>query len=222
MPCESPPEAADHVNHTEPHKPPPARGTQRLLTRLRQFWHSEPPPSAATWNAEYDAGLWAYLGQLPELARFSVLIGYMTHFKPGGSILEIGCGEGVLYERMQAHGYSRYVGVDLSSSAIAKIRARDDRSAFFAADAERYIPDTKFDVAVFNEVLYYLHDPQAVVGRYARDLQTGGILLVSICTAVRRGTVILNGLKRTLRVLDETRVSHENNDWGWVITALQP
>jgi len=192
------------------------------LARFRRPWRRGAPPSAATWNAEYEAGRWTYLGQLPELARFSVLTGYMTHFKPGGSILDIGCGEGVLYERMQAHGYSRYVGVDLSSSAIAKIRVRDDRSAFFAADAERYIPDTKFDVTVFNEVLYYLHDPLAVVGRYARDLQTGGILLVSLCTTAKRGTVILNGLKRTLRVLDETRVSHRENAWSWLITVLQP
>jgi 2-polyprenyl-3-methyl-5-hydroxy-6-metoxy-1,4-benzoquinol methylase len=202
--------------------PRSASGAQRLLARFRRPWNRGAPPSAATWNAEYEAGRWTYLGELPELARFSVLIGYMTHFKPGGSILDIGCGEGVLYERTQAHGYSRYVGVDLSGSAIAKIRAHDDRSAFFAADAERYVPDGKFEITVFNEVLYYFHDPQAVAGRYAQDLQTGGILLVSTCTASRRGTGILDGLKRTLRVLDETRVSHGDNAWSWLITVLQP
>jgi SAM-dependent methyltransferase len=210
------------VNQAEPRKPRSASGTQRLLARFRRPWRRGSPPSAATWNAEYEAGRWTYLGQLPELARFSVLIGYMTHFKPGGSILDIGCGEGVLYERTQAHGYSRYVGVDLSSSAIAKIRARDDRSAFFAADAERYVPDGKFEITVFNEVLYYFHDPQAVAARYARDLQTGGILLVSTCTAFKRGAGILDGLKRTLRVLDETRVSQRDNAWSWLITVLQP
>jgi 2-polyprenyl-3-methyl-5-hydroxy-6-metoxy-1,4-benzoquinol methylase len=210
------------VNRAEPREPRPVSGARRLLARLRRPWHSEAPPSAATWNAQYEAGRWAYLGQLPELARFSVLIGYMTHFKPGGSILDIGCGEGVLYERMQAHGYSRYVGVDLSSSAIAKIRARDDRSAFFAADGEQYVPDGKFEITVFNEVLGYFHDPQAVVRRYARNLQTDGIILVSTCTAFKGGTGILDGLKRTLRVLDETRVTHQDNPWSWLITALQP
>jgi 2-polyprenyl-3-methyl-5-hydroxy-6-metoxy-1,4-benzoquinol methylase len=210
------------VNQAEPRKPRSASYAQRLLARLRRSWHNEAPRNAATWNAEYDAGRWTYLGELPERARFSVLTGYMTHFKPGGSILDIGCGEGVLYERMQAHGYSRYVGVDVSSSAIAKIRARDDRSAFFAADAERYVPDGKFEITVFNEMLYFLRDPQAVVGRYARDLQSGGILLVSTCTAFKGGTGILDGLKRTLRVLDETRVSHGDNAWSWLITAMQP
>lgn len=119
-PCESPPDAKQiTVNQAEPRKARSASGAQRLLARFRRTWRRGAPPSAATWNAEYEAGRWTYLGQLPELARFSVLIGY--HFKPGGSILDIGCGEGVLYERMQAHGYSRYVGVDLSRADAARV-----------------------------------------------------------------------------------------------------
>jgi 2-polyprenyl-3-methyl-5-hydroxy-6-metoxy-1,4-benzoquinol methylase len=193
---------------------------KRMLARLRRQRSS--PPSAATWNAQYDSGRWAYLGELRERARFCVLTGYMTHFKPGGSILDIGCGAGVLYEHMQPLGYARYVGVDLSSSAIAQIRSHDERSRFFAADGEHYVPEGSFDIAVFNEVLYFFQDARSAVQRYARCLSTGGVILVSTCTAFEGGIDMLDGLKGAFQVLDETRVTHGSNPWSWLITALAP
>jgi hypothetical protein len=58
------------------------------------------------------------------------------------------------------------------------------------------------------------------VERYARALNDGGILLLSINTAFRGGMAILTDLKRRYATLDETRVTHGNNDWSWVCTAL--
>jgi len=190
----------------------------RLLARLGA---REPAPSAATWDAQYAAGRWAYLGELPELARFSVLAGYLRHFKPGGAILDIGCGEGVLARRLHGGDYRRYVGVDLSATAIeAASRSAPPSTSWIAADGQSYAPTERFDAIVFNEVLYFFADPPATVARYAGALEDGGVLLLSINTAFRGGMGILADLKRRYVTLDETRVSHRDNDWSWVCTAL--
>jgi SAM-dependent methyltransferase len=178
-------------------------------------------PTADIWNSQYETGRWTYLGQLSELSRYSVLVGYMVHLKPGGAVLDVGCGEGVLLKRLEPHGYSRYVGVDLSSSAIAALAERsDERRAFFAADGEHFVPPGQFDIIIFNEVLYLFRDPIGAVERYASSLCGGGILLVSICTAFKGGTVILERLKAVYSVLDETRVTHADKPWSWICVAL--
>lgn len=179
--------------------------------------------SAQTWEAQYAEGRWDYLAELSELARFSVLAGYICHLKPGGTILDTGCGQGVLLRRLPSFGYSKYVGIDLSGSAISVAQEHgNERSTFFAADCEEYSPAEHFDVIVFNEVLCCLRDPLRTVERYVRSLKPGGILLVSLCTAARGSSTILRGLKRAYATVDELRVVHSGRKVSWVCTALRP
>ena len=179
--------------------------------------------SAQTWEAQYAAGRWDYLGQLSELARFSVLAGYICHLKPGGTVLDTGCGQGVLLRRLPASCYSRYVGIDLSGSAISVAQEHaNERSTFLVADCEEYSPAEQFDVIVFNEVLCCLSDPLATVERYARSLNPGGLLLVSLCTAARGSATILWQLKRAYATVDEVRVVHSGRKVSWVVAALRP
>src|ERR1700741_4727116 len=67
--------------------------------------------SAQTWEAQYAAGKWDYLAELSELSRFSILAGYICHLKPGGAVLDTGCGQGALLRRLPSDSYSRYVGI---------------------------------------------------------------------------------------------------------------
>jgi predicted TPR repeat methyltransferase len=211
--------APSYLRALASHLPDRYRGLASRL--LERFGARAPAASAATWDAEYVAGRWSYLGELPELARFSVLAGYLSHFKRGGAILDIGCGEGVLAKRLPVGDFRRYVGVDLSAAAIEKaVRSAASNTSWIAADAQSYAPTERFDAIVFNEVVYYFSDPAGTVERYARFLNDDGILLFSINTAFRGGMAILVDLKRRYATLDETRVTHGNNDWSWVCTAL--
>ena len=179
--------------------------------------------SAQTWEAQYAAGRWDFLAQLSELARFSVLAGYICHLKPGGKVLDTGCGQGVLLRRLPRSCYSRYVGIDLSGSAISVAQEQgNERSTFLAADCEEYSPAEHFDVIVFNEVLCCLRDPLRTVERYARSLNPGGLLLVSMCTAARGSATILWRLKRAYATVDEVRVVHSGRKVSWVCCALAP
>jgi 2-polyprenyl-3-methyl-5-hydroxy-6-metoxy-1,4-benzoquinol methylase len=179
--------------------------------------------SAQTWEAQYAAGRWDFLAELSELARFSVLAGYICHLKPGGSVLDSGCGQGVLLRRLPTSCYSRYVGIDLSGSAISVAQEQaNQRGTFLAADCEEYSPAEHFDVIVFNEVLCCLRDPVRTVERYARSLNPGGILLVSLCTAARGSGTILSQLKRAYATVDEVRIVHSGRKVSWVCAALRP
>lgn len=200
---------------------PAARWLQRLADRRRRS--DGLLQSAQSWEAQYAAGRWDFFAQLSELARFSILAGYIWHLKPGGAVLDVGCGQGVLLRRLPSSSYSRYVGVDVSASAIAVAQQQqNERSTFLAADCESYSPGERFDVIVFSEVLCCLRDPLRTVERYARSLNPGGLLMLSLCTAARGSATILWRLKRAYATVDEVRVHHDSRRISWVCGVLRP
>jgi trans-aconitate methyltransferase len=114
------------------------------------------------------------------------------------------------------------VGIDVSGSAISEAqKQQNERSTFLVADCEAYSPTEHFDVMVFNEVLCCLRDPVRIVERYARRLNPGGLLLVSMCTAARGSATILWRLKQAYATVDEVRVTHSGRKVSWVCAALR-
>jgi 2-polyprenyl-3-methyl-5-hydroxy-6-metoxy-1,4-benzoquinol methylase len=179
--------------------------------------------SAQTWEAQYASGKWDYLAELSELSRFSILAGYVCHLKAGGAVLDTGCGQGALLRRLPSDCYSRYVGIDLSASAISVARKQqNDRSSFFTADCDSYSPEGRFDVIVFNEVLCCLRDPLRTVERYVRSLNSGGLLLVSLCSAARGSATVLWRLRQAYATVDEVRLTHSGRKVAWVCSAMRP
>ncbi|GAB3934709.1 class I SAM-dependent methyltransferase [Larkinella terrae] len=134
------------------------------------------------WNYQYDKGLWDGLKGLDELARFSVIVGYIKHLKPGQpEILEIGCGEGFLQQRLQSQNYGRFVGLDISDSAIETARVlADEKCTYLVADMDKHQPTVQFDMIIFNESVYYSKHPVKTLQRFATYLKANGFLIVTI------------------------------------------
>jgi len=177
-----------------------------------------------TLDAEYAAGSWEYLRGSEELSRFSVVVGYCHYFKPSGTVLEVGCGEGILQERLDHSKYSRYAGIDISSEAIRRASEKGDhKTCFVAADAATFIPSANFDVIIFNECLEYFQDPLALVHRYDPFLNAGGIYIVSIFEGVdtAQSKRIWRALGRTYQIRSQTRVSNQSG-YSWIIKVLTP
>lgn len=134
----------------------------------------------ADWDREYEAGELERYGGLAELPRYAVIVGYIQFFGGNPSILDVGCGTGILAQRMRALDFCRYVGIDPSPRAISEAdRLGDDRLTFAVAD----LPTPElgpFDVVVCNEVLYYVPDPAALLDRVHGALNPGGRLVTSI------------------------------------------
>lgn len=173
-------------------------------------------------DSDYAHGKWDYLRGIGELGRFSILVGYCHFLKPGGRILEIGCGEGILQERLDPARYSRYVGIDISAEAVQRAAA-NAKATFLCADAAVWQPEEVFDLVVFNECLEYFDDPLAVVRRYEPALAPGGAFLVSMFTGVEtaRTLRIWRWLESVYAVADSTRVTNKAGI-SWILKVLKP
>ena len=119
------------------------------------------------------------------------------HAKPGGRVLDIGCGTGFLLERLAERGFSG-VGVDLSPESVEIAQARlvelgvAERLRVETGSAYEP-PDGPFDLVTITDVLEHLEDPRACLAAARDRLAPGGIVVVS--TPNRRS---LHGARRWL------------------------
>jgi 2-polyprenyl-3-methyl-5-hydroxy-6-metoxy-1,4-benzoquinol methylase len=131
------------------------------------------------WNREYAAGEIAHYGELYELGRYSVLVGYLRRLGGEPAILDIGCGAGLLRKQLDGLDFERYLGVDPSTEAIGQAKALADTRTSFVVATEPPAGD-QFDVVVCNEVLYVVPDPDEMLAIAERALRLDGHLLTSI------------------------------------------
>ena len=198
--------------------------SERLAARVHAWelatGRGDAPVAKEVWEEQYRRGGWEFMRGFDELARYSVIAGYLHHLKPGGSVLDVGSGEGLLRDHLAPYGYSRYHGIDLSEAAIAQAASRaDERTTFAAADAESYVPAGRFDAVVFNECVYYFADPVGSVRRYEPFLTDGGCFVVSTFRS-RRANVIARRLGERYTLLEETAIT--NRKGTWVVRIFRP
>ncbi|HEV8579113.1 MAG TPA: class I SAM-dependent methyltransferase [Thermoanaerobaculia bacterium] len=199
-------------------------GSERLAERVHAWEEAtgrgDAPVAKEIWEAQYGSGGWGFMRQLDELARYSVIAGYLHHLKPGGSVLDVGGGEGLLADHLRPFGYSRYLGIDLSEAAVRQAAGRaDGKTSFAAADAESFVPAEHWDAVVFNECVYYFRDPLGTVRRYEDSLAIGGVFIVSTFRSRRSDAIVRRFLER-YRLLEETAIT--NRKGTWVVRVLAP
>ena len=156
---------------------------------------------------------------IAELAHYSVLAGYLKKLKPGGSLLDVGCGAGVFLDHLH-DDYSAYVGIDFPK-AIERAQPRvNSRVSFAASDLREYTPTRKFDAIVFNEVLYYVDDPVAEIRRYAAFLEPDGVFLASMHR--KEGSEQMWArIEGAFRMIDILTVQNRSGT-GWIMGAFRP
>ncbi len=202
---------------------PPA---ELLLNRLlRKRPHDR--VDATVWEDQYSSGHWDFLDGLSESSRYAIVADWREKLKPGGSILEIGCGAGQLLRVMRRGGYERYLGVDISQNAIAAAKAAlgDAQTHFIAGDAATMELEGQFDVIIINEALNYFVGPGEFVRRLHAHLLPGGVLIISMAQCDLRDGLSKLAIWRAIapdhEVLEE--VSLHRQPWPiWIIKALRP
>lgn len=180
------------------------------------------------WSVAYRAGALDYYAQLDELARYSVIAGYLgwaasEQVTNAPSVLDIGCGSGVLRRRLEGIPFSEYVGIDLSDTAIEAARQEGfSRSRFLVGD----VTTTElglFDVVVLNEVLYYASDAPAFLQHVAKLLRDGGIALVSMWRHPG-DRALWRSVDAAFRAVDRVEIRNRANPvnkHGWIVACYR-
>ncbi len=92
--------------------------------------------------------------------------------KPGESILDLGCGDGQLTERLAATG-AVVTGVDVSPEMLAAARSRGIDAYEGSAESLPFA-DHSFDAVFSNAVLHWVRDQDAMMAEVRRVLKPGG------------------------------------------------
>ena len=201
-----------------PHAP---RLTRKLAAWEDRQGRGDVPVPIKIWDAEYREGSWAFLQELEQVTRYSVIAGYIQALKPKGRLLDVGCGEGILLDRLGADNYSKFVGIDFAQTAIERAAKKSHpRSIFIYANAEIYVPNETFDATIFNEVLYYFADPLGVARRYRAWLNPGGLFITSLYAKSDRARAIARLLKKSYPSIDEVEIASHGQTW--IVNVFTP
>ncbi len=91
--------------------------------------------------------------------------------RPGERILDLGCGDGALTEKLVAGG-CQVVAVDASAEQVAAARARGLDA--HVADGHALGFDSEFDAVFSNAALHWMKRPRDVIAGVRRALRPGG------------------------------------------------
>jgi SAM-dependent methyltransferase len=135
--------------------------------------------------AAFDRGrLEAFLGDELDMAfrrRVRWLLEALD-LRPGLSLLDLGCGPGVLLRALAASAPGvRALGLDAGTERLARARSAPTAAPLLRGDAQRLpFRDGAFARVLAAEVLEHFRDDDAALAEIARVLEPGGLLAVSV------------------------------------------
>jgi len=162
----------DWVQQTQSQFPPVQIGRIWIVPS----WHQPPDPAAC--NIRIDPGAAFGTGTHPTTR---LCLAWMEqHLTPGCSVLDYGCGSGVLSICAALLGAARVVGVDIDPQAVSTAQANAARNGvsarYTAPDGLNALPPGSFDLVVAN----ILANPIVLLApNLLRHLAPAGTLLLS-------------------------------------------
>lgn len=144
---------------------------------------------ARKWNEAYKNGTLDYYDDLRERGRYSLIKGYLEFLGscPQKSVLDVGCGNGILYHRCKQLAFAQWTGLDFSGHAVCEaVQSIENNDAtnvkFLERDALTDFRDwgsEKYDTVILNEVLYVCDNPELMIENVLEVLSDSGHIIIS-------------------------------------------
>jgi methionine biosynthesis protein MetW len=102
----------------------------------------------------------------PERCDLKVITGFVT---PGARILDVGCGDGALLQRLEEEKQADGRGIELSQKGVNRAVARG--LSVVQGDADHDLatyPDRAFDFVILSQTLQATHNPRKVLEELLR------------------------------------------------------
>ena len=110
---------------------------------------------------------------------------FLSHVRPSGSVLDLGCGMGEPIARYCLEAGFHVVGIDTSSSMIALCRARFPQAEWLLADMRELALNRRFDGILSWDSFFHLsaNDQRGMFRRFASHAQPGAPLMFTSGTS---------------------------------------
>jgi 2-polyprenyl-3-methyl-5-hydroxy-6-metoxy-1,4-benzoquinol methylase len=179
----------------------------------------------AVWEKQYSGSDWEFLYSEDEVEHYKALLKQINANKSIKNVLDIGCGEGVLYDYLKRNQdvNFNYTGIDISETAIAKALQKYPGSDFKVLDYDFKKMDGQYDLIIFNEVLYYFVKPlKMILKAINENLAPGGVVIISMCDdGSGRNNLIWKNIGSHVKELSHN-VVHNSKGWTWNIKTIVP
>ncbi|MCX5641693.1 MAG: class I SAM-dependent methyltransferase [Candidatus Omnitrophica bacterium] len=95
-------------------------------------------------------------------------------------VLDAGCGEGHLIERLKIKNKSTYYGIDITGIALQKAKAKAPEAILTIGDISNLPFESEFfDVVICTEVLEHIPNYEKAIGEMKRVLKKKGTLIIT-------------------------------------------
>jgi len=130
------------------------------------------------WAQSYDDDLASWSYQAPAVVADTVV----ARAPAGESVLDVGCGTGLVGRALRARGFAgRLLGIDISAASLEVARECGAYDSLEQADLQEQLAfdDDSVDAVVCVGVMTYLPDVEAVWREFARVARPGGLVVVT-------------------------------------------
>jgi predicted TPR repeat methyltransferase len=130
------------------------------------------------WAQSYDDDLASWSYQAPAVVAETVL----TRLPAAGSVLDVGCGTGLVGRALRARDFSgRILGLDISQASLEISRDCGAYDSLEPADLQQRLPldDDCVDAVVCVGVMTYLPEVEAVWREFARVARPRGVVVAT-------------------------------------------